>query len=90
MLFYDIRTSTQARLDAEYVVALPAFKAGSSTLVAAQSELVARGPTKFLLLARDSNNGYGFKSATSIFRKIVILDTEGATCDSSLLSQESA
>ena len=79
MLFYDLSTATQPRLDAEYVVPLPVFDAAGATLVAAQSELVALGATKFLLLARDSNNGYGMKGAQSVFRKIMILDTEGAT-----------
>src|ERR1019366_6028423 len=59
MLFYDPTTANQPRLDAEYVVPLPVFEAPGATLVAAQSEIVALGPTKFLLLARDSNNGYG-------------------------------
>ena len=79
MLFYDLSTANQPRLDAEYVVPLPVFDAAGATLVAAQSELVALGATKFLLLARDSNNGYGMKGAQSVFRKIMILDTEGAT-----------
>ena len=43
MLSYDIRVANQARLDAEYVVPLPVFEAGSAKLVAAQSELVALG-----------------------------------------------
>jgi hypothetical protein len=79
MLFYDLTTANQPRLDAEYVVPLPVFEAAGATLVAAQSEIVALGPTKFLLLARDSNNGYGLKGAKSVFRKIMILDTDGAT-----------
>ena len=78
MLTYDLK-STQPRLDAEYVIPLPVFEAGGATLVAAQSELVALSATKFLLLPRDANNGYAFKSATSVFRKIMILDTDGAT-----------
>jgi len=79
MLTYDIANPSQARLLAEYVVPLPVFQSGQNTLVAAQSELLALSATKFLLLARDSNNGYGMKGSDSLFRNIMILDTEGAT-----------
>ena len=47
--------------------------------VAAQSELLALDETHFLLLARDSTNGYGFEPAASLYRKIGILDTSNAT-----------
>jgi len=78
MLSYDIRDAAQPRLEAEYVMPLPVFDSAGTTLVAAQSELVALSASKFLLLARDSNNGYGQKGATSRFRTIMIVDTDGA------------
>ena len=79
-LVYDIADLDRPRLTAEYVVPLPVFKDDKgATLVAAQSELVALGPTRFLLLSRDSNNGYGMKGSTSLYRKIDVLDFAGAT-----------
>jgi hypothetical protein len=79
MLRYDIRDAAQPRLEAEYVVPLPVFDSAGTTLVAAQSELVALSASTFLLLARDANNGYGQKGATSRLRTIMIVDTDGAT-----------
>ncbi len=50
---------------------LPFYKTtDGKTRVAAQSELLALDENHFLLLCRDSGNGYGFKAATSIYRKI--------------------
>jgi len=80
VLVYDVANPDQAKLSAEYVVPLPVFKdAKGADLVAAQSELVALGPTLFLLLSRDSNNGYGMKGAASLYRRIDVLDIAGAT-----------
>jgi hypothetical protein len=79
-LVYDISTLDRPKLSAEYVVPLPVFKdASGATLVAAQSEMVALSNTHFLLLSRDSNNGYGMKGATSLYRSIDVLDFTGAT-----------
>jgi len=64
----------------EHVVPLPFYKtADGRTRVAAQSELLAIDQNHFLLLSRDAGNGYGYKSATSLYRKIDILDTSNAT-----------
>lgn len=80
VLVYDVANPDQAKLSAEYVVPLPVFKdAKGADLVAAQSELVALSATQFLLLSRDSNNGYGMKGANSLYRKIDVLDVAGAT-----------
>jgi hypothetical protein len=80
ILYYDIADPAQPKLVREHVVPLPMFKsADGKTLVAAQSELLALDETHFLLLCRDSNNGYGMKGSTSLYRKIELLDTSGAT-----------
>jgi hypothetical protein len=80
MLYYDIADLDRPKLVREHVVALPVFKnAEGKTRVAAQSELLALDQTHFLLLSRDSGNGYGYKPATSLYRKIDILDTSHAT-----------
>lgn len=64
----------------EYVVPLPLFEtADGKRRVAAQSELLALDETLFLLLCRDSGNGYGTGGATSRYRSIDLLDTSRAT-----------
>ncbi len=79
-LVYDIADPAQPRLSAEYVVPLPVFKnAAGATLVAAQSEMVALSDTKFLVLCRDSANGYGMKGDTSLYRRIDLVDISAAT-----------
>jgi hypothetical protein len=79
-LVYDLADLDHPKLTAEYVVPLPMFKdEKGATLVAAQSEMVALSSTQFLLLSRDSNNGYGMKGATSLYRWIDLLDFAGAT-----------
>ncbi len=47
--------------------------------VAAQSELHALYETHFLLLCRDSGNGYGVEGVTSAYRRIEVLDVSQAT-----------
>ncbi len=80
VLVYDVTNLDGAKLTAEYVVPLPVFKdAKGADLVAAQSELVALSATRFLMLSRDSNNGYGMKGAASLYRGIDVLDVTGAT-----------
>ncbi len=79
LLMYDAADPAAPKLIAEHVVPLPVFKAGDRTLVAAQSELTALSDTQFLLLSRDSGNGYGLKGTTSLYRRIDILDISKAT-----------
>ena len=80
MLYYDLSNSDLPRLVREYVVPLPVFEtAEGRTRVAAQSELLALDETRFLLLCRDSGNGYGLDGATSRYRKIELVDTAQAT-----------
>jgi hypothetical protein len=79
-LVYDVADPAQPRLTGEYVVPLPTFKdAKGKTAVAAQSELVALSDTLFLLLCRDSNNGYGLAGDTSLYRRVELLDLSKAT-----------
>jgi hypothetical protein len=80
MLYYDIADLNTPKLVREHVVPLPMFKnAEGKTRVAAQSELFALDDNHFLLLSRDSGNGYGYELATSLYRRIDVLDTSGAT-----------
>jgi hypothetical protein len=80
ILYYDIADIAAPKLVREHVVPLPVFKnAEGKVRVAAQSELLALDETTFLLLPRDSGNGYGYEGTTSLYRKIELLDTSKAT-----------
>lgn len=80
MLVYDIADRDHAKLVHEYVVPLPFFTdAKGKRKVAAQSELLALGDTRFLLLCRDTGNGYGLEGATSRYRRIDLVDVAHAT-----------
>ena len=80
LLYYDITNRDHARLIHEYVVPLPVFTdAKGRRRVAAQSELHALDNTHFLLLCRDSGNGYGVEGTTSVYRRIEMLDVSQAT-----------
>jgi hypothetical protein len=80
MLIYSIADRDHARLIHEYVVPLPIFTtAKGKPAVAAQSELYALDDTHFLLLCRDTGNGYGLEGSTSVYRKIDIVDIARAT-----------
>ena len=80
ILYYDISTIDRPVLAREHVVVLPAFTtADGKRRIAAQSELLALDETHFLLLCRDSDNGYGQKGATSRYRRIELIDTSAAT-----------
>jgi len=80
MLYYDVSAIDRPVLVREHVVVLPAFTtADGKRRIAAQSELLALDETHFLLLCRDSDNGYGQKGATSRYRRIELIDTSGAT-----------
>jgi hypothetical protein len=80
LVYYDVADREHPRLVREYVVPLPLFEtADGERRVAAQSELLALDETFFLLLCRDSGNGYGTGGATSRYRSIDLLDTSRAT-----------
>jgi hypothetical protein len=80
ILYYDISAIDRPALVREHVVVLPAFMtADGKRRIAAQSELLALDETHFLLLCRDSDNGFGQKGATSRYRRIELIDTSGAT-----------
>ncbi|WP_237155509.1 esterase-like activity of phytase family protein [Oryzibacter oryziterrae] len=79
-LVYDAANPDSLTLKAEYVVPLPTFKDGEGkTLVAAESELAILPDGRYLLLSRDSNNGWGVKGETSLYRRLDLLDVSGAT-----------
>jgi hypothetical protein len=59
-------------------LSLPVFDADGKKRIAAQSELLALDEARFLLLCRDGN-GFGTKSAESLYRKVELLDVSGAT-----------
>jgi len=80
LLYYDVADRESPKLVREYVVPLPLFETSDGKRrVAAQSELLALDETFFLLLCRDSGNGYGTGGATSRYRSIDLLDTSRAT-----------
>jgi hypothetical protein len=80
LLYYDIADLDRPKLAREHVVRLPVFDgAEGKKEVAAQSELLALDEARFLLLCRDSRNGYGMKGATSRYRTIELLDVSQAT-----------
>src|SRR6266481_1700888 len=69
LLYYDVADRERPRLVREYVVPLPLFEtADGKRRVAAQSELLALDETFFLLLCRDSGNGYGTGDAHALHR----------------------
>ena len=81
-LQYDISNPSSPVYAAEYVVSLPLFtNSKGHTEIAAQNEIHALSATQFLVLARDSNKGYGNgKSNTeSLYRHIDIFDISSAT-----------
>jgi hypothetical protein len=75
---YDVSNLDNIRLTGEYVVKLPRFVQGSSTLVAAQSEIHAISDTQLLILPRDSN-GLGVGTQTSLLRRVDVIDIAAAT-----------
>ncbi|KAA1176863.1 esterase-like activity of phytase family protein [Rhizobium tropici] len=79
-LVYDAVDPANLKLVHEYVVPLPVFtNEKGKTAVAAQSEIYALSPQTFLMLARDSNNGYGVKGDKSLYRSVVAVDVSTAT-----------
>jgi hypothetical protein len=75
---YDVSDLDNIQLTGEYVVKLPKFVQGSSTLVAAQSEIHAISDTQLLILPRDSN-GLGVGTQTSQLRRVDVIDIASAT-----------
>lgn len=79
MLLYDVADLKRPKLLAEHVVLLPEFTDAEGKIrIAAQSELLALDEKHFLLLCRDSDNGFGANGKKSQFRKIMLLDITGA------------
>jgi hypothetical protein len=80
MLYYDISAVDHPVLVREHVVQLPGFEnAEGKHRIAAQSELLALDTNHFLLICRDTGNGYGLEGATSLYRRIELVDTSAAT-----------
>jgi hypothetical protein len=77
VLVYDVRGTP--RLAHEYALQLPTFRDGDQVNVAAQSELLAIDGHRFLLLCRDSGGGFASKRPASLYRKILLVNTRGAT-----------
>jgi hypothetical protein len=75
---YDIRDLDAITLTGEYVVQLPKFQQGASTLVAAQSEVLALSDTQLLILPRDSN-GFAVGTQESKLRRVDVIDISTAT-----------
>jgi hypothetical protein len=79
-MIYDAADLAHLKLVHEYVVPLPVFMdAKGKTVIAAQSEIVALSGKTFLMISRDSNNGFGLKGDTSLYRTINIVDVSSAT-----------
>ena len=77
VLVYDITAAP--RLVHEYALQLPTYLEGGKMNVAAQSELLAIDDHRFLLLCRDSGGGFASKRPESLYRKIVLVNTQRAT-----------
>ncbi|KAJ9636869.1 hypothetical protein H2199_007863 [Coniosporium tulheliwenetii] len=78
LLIYDI-SGRHPKHIAEHVVPLPTFASGSSTRVAAQSEILYISKTQFLILARDSGAGRGQDESLSLYRHADVFDISNAT-----------
>ena len=79
-LVFDASDLAHLKLMHEYVVPLPVFTdEKGKKVVAAQSEIVALSPQSFLMLARDSGNGYGQKGEKSLYRSVDVVDISAAT-----------
>ncbi|HEY4141430.1 MAG TPA: esterase-like activity of phytase family protein [Pseudolabrys sp.] len=80
MLYYDMADREHPKLVREHVVPLPFYTTtDGKRRVAAQSELLALDDTRFLVICRDSGNGYGLEGVTSLYRAVELLDTSKAT-----------
>ena len=77
LLAYDI-TGTP-RLIHEYAMQLPTYLENGKTSVAAQSEMLAIDDHRFLVICRDSGGGFASRRPESLYRKVEMIDTRGAT-----------
>ncbi|MEJ0026473.1 MAG: esterase-like activity of phytase family protein [Rhizomicrobium sp.] len=77
LLAYDITAAP--RLIHEYALQLPLYEEDGKAKVAAQSELLAIDDHRFLLLCRDSGGGLASKRPASLYRKVELVDVQGAT-----------
>lgn len=75
---YSLADLDNIVLSGEYVVRLPKFVQGTSTLVAAQSEILALNNTQLLILPRDSN-GLNVGTQLSLLRRVDLIDVRDAT-----------
>jgi len=75
---YDVSDLDQITLTGEYAVQLPKFQQGTSTLVAAQSEILAVSDTQLFILPRDSN-GFEVGTEQSNLRRVDVIDISNAT-----------
>ena len=75
---YSLADLDNIVLTGEYVVRLPKFVQGTSTLVAAQSEVLALSGTQLLILPRDGN-GRGAGTQLSLLRRVDLIDIRDAT-----------
>jgi hypothetical protein len=77
LLAYDI--TGMPKLVHEYAVQLPTYLEDDVVNVAAQSELLAIDNHRLLLLCRDSGGGFASKRVASLYRKIEMIELDGAT-----------
>jgi hypothetical protein len=77
VLVYDI--TARPRLVHEYALQLPTYAEGSKTNVAAQSEMLAIDDHRLLMICRDSGGGFASKRPQSLYRKVEMLELNGAT-----------
>ncbi len=75
---YDLSDLDNITVSGEYVVRLPNFVQGTSTLVAAQSAVLALNDTQLLILPRDGN-GRGAGTQLSLLRRVDLIDIRDAT-----------
>ncbi len=75
---YDVSNLDQIALTGEYAVQLPKFQQGTSTRVAAQSEILALSDTQLMILPRDGN-GFEVGTQESLLRRVDVIDISEAT-----------
>jgi hypothetical protein len=67
LLQWDLK---KGKWTGEWIVQLPMFNDTGATKFAAQSELHYLDENRFLILARDSNHGFGFPATASLYRQV--------------------